>query len=74
MIKKVKALSLLKDLHISVYDINLNGESQNRVHFKDVLKSLLQRKLEEKNVDYKLSSHLDNKMNNLWDKKHKGLS
>ena len=41
VIKKVKALSLLKDLHISVYDINLNGESQNRVHFKDVLKSLL---------------------------------
>ena len=48
MIKKVKALSLLKDLYIKMYEMEKKeGESTNKVHFKDVLKSLLQRKLEE---------------------------
>ena len=70
----MKALSLLKDLHIKVYDmVDKNGKPKNKVHFKDVLKALIQRILEEQRVDYKLSNHLDHKMNEAWAKNHKTL-
>ena len=53
VIKKIKALSLLKNLHIKVYDFKDKNEKHiNRVNFKDVLKSLLQRIYEEARIEY----------------------
>lgn len=53
VIKKIEALELLRGLKIKVYD-------NNWVHFADVFKALMKRILNEYQIDYKLSSNLNN--------------
>ena len=74
--KKIKALSILKDnLNIKLYN-SLRSDAtypNKKVHFKDVLKGLLKRILEEKKLEYEIKGVLSRKIENMWEKRHKEL-
>ena len=65
--KKVDAIKLLQGLRIKVK----TDQGQGRVHFVDVFKGLIKRKLVDMQYDYKLSTNLNKKIRGQWDKKHK---
>ena len=74
MIKKIKALQLLRDLQIKVYiDKDRDGMSYTKVHYKDVLRALLMRVLEKNNVDYKLKGKQEKITEKWWVDKHTEL-
>ena len=72
VIKKVKGLAMLKDnLKIKMHiDSDFGGY---KVHYGNVIKSLLKRILSEKKTDYKVKGEMEKKLSHMWSKKHKDL-
>lgn len=68
VIRKIDAMEILRDLRIKV------SETNSMVHFVDVFRALMKRKLLENKIDYRLSPNLNNKITKEWDKKHKESS
>ena len=80
VVKKVDALNILKDnLSIRVYNSisNQTGTKIKVVHYKDVLKALIERRITEtqsNTSDHRIKGKLKSKIGDLWIKKHKELT
>ena len=74
VIKKVKALAMLKDnLNLKLHQ-DKSFQGGYKVHYNIVLKGLLERVLIEQNQkDYKVKGDVEKKVANMWLKKHKDL-